>query len=50
MWEWLPHEYGGPSYDYIIAGKNIKERCNNIYLLLKTLVDSRKNIDIIETT
>jgi hypothetical protein len=50
MWEWLPHEYGGPSYDYIIAGKNIEERCNNIYLLLKTLVDSRKNIDIIETT
>lgn len=49
MWEWLPHEYGGPSYDYIISGQNIEERCNNIYLLLKTLVDSRKDIELIET-
>ena len=44
LWEWLPHEYGGPSYSFTPAGKNREERCNNIYLCLKALVDHRNEI------
>jgi hypothetical protein len=44
LWEWLPHEYGGPSYSFTPAGKNKEERCNNIYLCLNALLDNRNEI------
>jgi hypothetical protein len=44
LWEWLPHELGGPSYDFFPAGKNKAERCSNLFSLLKTLVEYRDEI------
>lgn len=44
LWEWLPNEYGGPSYDFTPAGRNKEERCNNIYICLAALVENRKAI------
>jgi len=44
LWEWLPHEFGGPSYDFFPAGKNKNERCNNLFFLLKTLIEHRDKI------
>lgn len=44
LWEWLPQEFGGPSYEFWPAGRTKKERCRNIYILLKALIDSRKEL------
>jgi hypothetical protein len=44
LWEWLPHEFGGPSYNFFPAGKNKDERCDNLFSLLKTLIDYRDKI------
>lgn len=50
LWEWLPHEYGGPSYDFIPAGRNREERCKNIYKHLKGLIESRNEIVYAKST
>ncbi|MBN1409472.1 MAG: aminoglycoside phosphotransferase family protein [Spirochaetales bacterium] len=46
LWEWLPGEYGGPSYDFWPAGKNIHERCRNLYTLLNALIENMGKIKI----
>lgn len=45
LWEYLPNEYGGPSYDYHPSGKNEEERCQSLYGLLEVLIEYRNNID-----
>jgi hypothetical protein len=44
LWEWMPNECGGPGYDFIPAGKDKGERCDNIYKYLSALVENRKAI------
>ncbi|PKO03262.1 MAG: hypothetical protein CVU43_04025 [Chloroflexi bacterium HGW-Chloroflexi-5] len=46
MWEWLPHEYGGPAYDFWPAGKNSEERCQNLSVLLNALIHNSDRITI----
>lgn len=38
LWEWLPHEHGGPSYRYAIAGRDATERCGRLRRLLEALL------------
>lgn len=46
LWEWLPHEYGGPSYEFWPAGRDKFERCNNIYKLLNALISNIGKVEM----
>lgn len=46
LWEWLPHEFGGPSYEFWPAGRDKFERCNNIYKLLNALISNMEKVEV----